>query len=49
MSTENLRNDDAIQKLKELVDKIDIGMLCSFPKDDDYPYAVPMSRQEVDK
>ncbi len=49
MSTENLRNDDAIQKLKELVDKIDIGMLCSFPKDDDYPYAVPMSRQEVDE
>ncbi len=49
MSTENLHNQEAITKLKEMVDKIDIGMMCSFAMDDDYPYAVPMSRQEVDE
>jgi len=49
MSTENLRNQDAIEKLKEMVDKIDIGMLCSFVAESDYPHAVPMSRQEVDE
>ena len=32
MSTENLRNDDAIQKLKELVDKIDKGCYAHFQK-----------------
>ncbi len=49
MSTENLHNEAAVSKLKVLVDKIDIGMLCSFPRGEDYPYAVPMSRQEVDE
>lgn len=49
MSTENLQNTEAITKLKELVDKIDIGMLCTAIKDSDYPHAVPMSRQEVDE
>ncbi len=49
MSTENLHNREAIGKLSEMVDKIDIGMLCSFVSGNDYPHAVPMSRQEVDK
>lgn len=48
MSTENLQNQEAIDKLKEMVDKIDIGMLCSKLSESDYPHAVPMSRQEVD-
>lgn len=29
MSTENLNNKEAILKLKDMVDKIDIGMVCS--------------------
>ena len=49
MSTENLTNKEAIDKLREMVDKIDIGMLCSFKKDEKQPHAVPMSRQEVDE
>lgn len=48
MSTENLHNREAIDKLRELVDKIDVGMLCTFVPESDYPHAVPMSRQEVD-
>ncbi len=48
MSTENLHHGEAVEKLKEMVDKIDIGMMCSFASDSDYPHAVPMSRQEVD-
>lgn len=48
MSTENLHNQEAIDKLKEMVDKIDVGMLCTFVSGSDYPYAVPMSRKEVD-
>lgn len=49
MSTENLYNQEAIKKLKELVDQIDIGMLGTYPGDDHYIHAVPMSRQEVDE
>lgn len=49
MSTENLQRQEAIGKLKGLVDKIDIGMLCTFVPENDYPHAVPMSRQEVDE
>lgn len=49
MSKENLHNKEAIAKLQELVDKIDIGMLCSYPGNNEYVHAVPMSRQEVDK
>lgn len=49
MSTENLHNREAIDKLKEMVNKIDIGMMCSFDSEKDYPHAVPMSRQEVDE
>ncbi|WP_118975288.1 pyridoxamine 5'-phosphate oxidase family protein [Taibaiella koreensis] len=48
MSTENLHHREAIDKLKAMIDKIDIGMLCSRLTDDDYVYAIPMSRQEVD-
>ncbi|GGG97175.1 general stress protein [Parapedobacter pyrenivorans] len=49
MSTENLQRQEAIEKLKSLVDKIDIGMLCTFNPESDYPHAIPMSRQEVDE
>lgn len=49
MSTENLKNQEAIEKLKDLVDKIDIGMMCTYPENDAYVHAVPMSRQEVDE
>lgn len=48
MSTENLQNQEAIEKLQELVNKIDVGMVGSYPKGSDYVHAVPMSRQEVD-
>ncbi|TDS17638.1 pyridoxamine 5'-phosphate oxidase family protein [Sphingobacterium paludis] len=48
MSTENLYNAEAIDKLKELVNAIDIGMLSTYPTDSGYVHAVPMSRQEVD-
>lgn len=49
MSTENLQRQEAIDKLRKLVDKIDIGMLCTFVPESDYPHAIPMSRQEVDE
>ncbi len=49
MSMENLQRQEAIDKLKELVDKIDIGMLCTFVPESDHPHAIPMSRQEVDE
>ncbi len=49
MSTENLHHQEAIDKLKEMIDKIDIGMLCTFIPGSDYPHAIPMSRQEVDE
>ena len=49
MATENLKNQQAIDKLKELVDRIDIGMMATYPKNDQYIYSVPMSRQEVDE
>lgn len=48
MSTENLTQQDAIAKLKEMIDAMDIGMLGSYPVDTGYVHAVPMSRQEVD-
>lgn len=48
MATENLNNKEAITKLQELVNKIDIGMLCTYPGNNEYFHAVPMSRQEVD-
>lgn len=49
MSTENLQRKEAIEKLKDLVDHIDIGMLSTFQEGTDYPYSIPMSRQEVDE
>lgn len=48
MSTENLHNQEAVDKIKELVDQIDVGMLGTYPSDNLYVHAVPMSRQEVD-
>jgi len=49
MSTENLQRKEAIEKLKDLVNHIDIGMLSTFQEGTDYPYSIPMSRQEVDE
>jgi len=49
MSTENLQHTEAIQKLRQLVDDIDMGMLSTFPEGQTYPHAVPMSRQEIDE
>jgi general stress protein 26 len=48
MSTENLDNQEAINKLKEMVEKIDIGMMCTNTAQIANLHAVPMSRQEVD-
>lgn len=49
MSVENLNNQEGIEKIKELVNHIDIAMMHTFPKDENYPYGTPMSRQEVDE
>lgn len=48
MSPENLKNEDALNKLRELVDKIDVAMLCTYPNKQSNVHAVPMSRQEID-
>lgn len=48
MSTENLDNRQAIDKLRLMVDKIDIGMMCTNTAEINNLHAVPMSRQEVD-
>jgi general stress protein 26 len=48
MSTENLNNQEAIEKLKELVNSIDVAMMITYPKGAQYPYKTPMSRQEID-
>lgn len=48
MSVENLKNEEAISKLKKMIDDIDIGILCSNESGSEYIHAVPMSRQEVD-
>src|SRR5690606_36884951 len=37
-----------IEKLKKMVDSIDIGMLSTFTKGTNYLHSIPMSRQEVD-
>ncbi|AIM37210.1 pyridoxamine 5'-phosphate oxidase family protein [Sphingobacterium sp. SG20118] len=49
MSTENLHNLEAIHKLRDFVNKIDIGMMCTYPVANSFVHAVPMSRQEVDE
>lgn len=48
MSTENLMGSEAVEKLRELVDKIDMGMVGTYQRGTEFIYAVPMSRQEVD-
>ncbi|MGJ1415064.1 hypothetical protein ACR784_05985 [Sphingobacterium multivorum] len=48
MAENNLNNKEALEKLKGIVHQIDVGTVCSFPSDSDYPHGVPMSRQEVD-
>lgn len=47
MSQENVTNQEAIEKLQQLVNKIDICMFCSAIGDGEL-HTVPMSRQEVD-
>lgn len=47
MSQENVYNQDAIDKLKELVNEIDVCMFCSALEKGSI-HTVPMSRQEVD-
>ena len=49
MSTENLMGQEAIEKLKDMVDKIDMGMMSTYQEGSEFIYAVPMSRQEVDE
>ncbi|WP_290711630.1 pyridoxamine 5'-phosphate oxidase family protein [Flavihumibacter sp. CACIAM 22H1] len=49
MSTENLINQEAIDKLREMVDGIDIGMLGTYSHNNPFIHAVPMSRQEIDE
>lgn len=48
MSVENLNYQDAVEKLKSMVNDIDIGMLCTYSPSSQFVHAVPMSRQEVD-
>lgn len=48
MSTENLNNEEAIEKLKDLVNSIDVGMLITQQDGSDHAFMVPMSRQEID-
>lgn len=49
MSTENLKNKEAIEKLRALVDGIDIGMLGTYSPNSKFIHAIPMSRQEIDE
>ncbi|MGF7024648.1 MULTISPECIES: pyridoxamine 5'-phosphate oxidase family protein [Sphingobacterium] len=49
MAENNLNNKEALDKLKAIVDQIDVGTVCSFPAESEYPHGVPMSRQEVDE
>ena len=49
MSTENLKSQEAIEKLQEMVNKIDIGMMCTQVPGSKVIHSVPMSRQEVDE
>ena len=48
MSKDNLNQQEAIDKLKELATKIDIAMLCTQGIGSSQIHAVPMSTQEVD-
>lgn len=49
MSTENLNNQEAVDKLKKLAMNTDVGMLCTHVSDTKHVHAVPMSTQEVDE
>jgi len=48
MSVEHLRNQDAIDKLAEMVNSIDVGMMGTKSSINAHTHFVPMSRQEVD-
>lgn len=48
MAEKNMKNQEALDKLKTIIDQIDVGTICSFSKESVYPHGVPMSRQEVD-
>ncbi|WP_104382805.1 pyridoxamine 5'-phosphate oxidase family protein [Sphingobacterium sp. HMA12] len=48
MAEKNMNNQEALDKLKTIIDQIDVGTVCSFGKGAVYPHGVPMSRQEVD-
>ena len=48
MSTENLNNTQAIEKLQQLIDAIEVGILSTFVDHSVYPHSVPMTYQEVD-
>lgn len=48
MSIENLNSQEALEKLKEIVNSIDVAMMISYPEEGYFPYMTPMSRQEVD-
>ncbi|MBX9449227.1 MAG: pyridoxamine 5'-phosphate oxidase family protein [Taibaiella sp.] len=48
MSKENLKKEDAIHKLKDMIHSIGVGMLCTHSGDTKHVHAVPMSTQEVD-
>lgn len=47
MSQKNLADAAALKKLKDIVDGIDVGFLCTHAADAEM-HAAPMSRQEVD-
>ncbi|MFZ4861682.1 pyridoxamine 5'-phosphate oxidase family protein [Sphingobacterium sp. Mn56C] len=49
MAEKVIRDQEAQEKLKSIVDQIDIGIICTFNPQSDYPHGVPMSRQEVDE
>lgn len=48
MGQEHLFNQEAIDKIKTIADKIDLGMLCTHDENNDI-HAIPMSWQEVDE
>ncbi|MGN5954152.1 pyridoxamine 5'-phosphate oxidase family protein [Sphingobacterium lactis] len=49
MAEKNIKNKEAQEKFKAIIDQIDIGTICSFNADSPYPHGVPMSRQEVEE
>lgn len=49
MSVQHLNQQEGIEKIKSIVNKIDICMMCTFQQEDGGLLTVPMSRQEVDE